>query len=267
MANKDECTAAIQRDAANWFSAKQYVSTGCHLHFHRNLEIFGVIKGKVFASIAGEQQTLEEGQMAVVDGLENHSYEPDGEAEVFCFHIGTYYTGNLYALYPHKRLPFWLLDTQYNLRLYDQIKALIDSAEPVPELKRIGIACQLFSDIIEHYGLVDKPGNVSANNDLVPQIVQYIYDHYSEHITLDVLSKKFYISPKALSKKLKKHLNVDFRVFVNDIRVQRVIQMRDDPGNQGKSLSQIAAACGFTNMATFYRSYERNYKSRQLDKK
>ncbi len=266
LTNHEEYQNEMRRDDARSFFAEQYISSGYYLHFHRNMEIYGVVSGKVCVTIAGQQRILESGQMAVIDGLENHSYEINGRAEVFFFHIGTTYVSSLYSLYPKKRLPYWLTDIQYNQRLYGQIKPMIDSLEPIPELKRIGIACHLFSDIIEHYGLVDKVGNVSTGSSLVTQVVQYVYDHYSEHITLDVLSKKFYISPKALSKKIKKHLNVDFRVFVNDIRVQRAIQMRDDPKNQGKPLSEIAAACGFTNMGTFYRSYERNFKYRKLDK-
>ena len=72
----------------------------------------------------------------------------------------------------------------------------------------------------------------------------------------------FYLSPKALSKRIKNHLNVDLRVFINDVRVQRVVQMMDDPQNQGLSISQLAAQCGFTSMTTFYRSYKRNYRFR-----
>ena len=264
MVNKEERRNEIQRDEANRFSAEQYVSSGYYLHFHRNIEIYGVVKGKVSVTIAGQQASLTDGQIAIIDGLENHSYEIDGEAEVFFFHIGTRYSSKLYSLYPNKRLPYWLLDVEYNEQLYRQIQPLFDQEKNIPELKRFGIACQLFSDIIEHYGMTEKSGNV-GNNDIVTEVVQYIYEHYSEHITLETLSKAFYISPKALSKKIRKRLNVDLRVFINDIRVQRAIQMRDDPQNKGKSLNEIATACGFTNMGTFYRSYERNFKLRKLD--
>ena len=74
------------------------------------------------------------------------------------------------------------------------------------------------------------------------------------------------MSPKALSKKLKKHINIDLRVFISDIRVQRAVEMLDDPQNYGTSINQIAAKCGFSSMATFYRSYERNYSFRELQK-
>lgn len=257
----------IERDEASRFAAEQYVSNGYYLHFHRNLEVYGVVKGKVAVTIAGESMSLTDGQMAIIDGLENHSYEIDGEAEVFFFHVGTRYLRNFLTLYPDKRLPFWLLDVEYNKVLMESInKVMGASQESIPELKRIGIVSQLFSDIIEHYGMLDRAGSAGRDNDLITQIIQYIYEHYNENITLETLSKVFYISPKALSKKIGKRLNVDLRVFVNDIRVQKAVQMLEDPKNKDKTLNDIVALCGFNNMGTFYRSYERNFKLRKLEK-
>jgi AraC-like DNA-binding protein len=254
----------IEQDDPARFVANQYISKGYYLHFHRNVEIYGVVKGTVSVSIAGQQQILTDGQIAIVDGLEYHSYEIDGEAEVFYFHIGTRYMNNLHGLYPKQRLPYWLMDAEFNQVIYERIRSIMESQETVMELRRIGIVCQLFADIIEHYGTVEKIGNILQDKDIVTQVVQYIYEHYQEDITLETLSKRFFISPKALSKKMKKLVNVDLRVFINDIRVQRAMEMWDDPKNRGKSIHQIAAQCGFTSMATFYRSYERNFKFREL---
>ena len=267
MVKDDERQNEIARDDASRFVAEQYVSNGYYLHFHRNLEIYGVVRGKVAVTIDGEQKILTDGQIVIVDGLENHSYEIEDNAEVFYVHIGTRYLGNLRMLYPKKRLPCWLLDAEYNQKLYNRIVPVLGKVESIPELKRIGIICCLFSDIIEHYGTIEKLGNVRENKDGITQIVQYIYDHYWEEITLETLSKQFYLSPRALSKKLKKHINVDLRVFVNDIRVQRAVEMLDDPQNRGKTINQIATQCGFSSMATFYRSYERNYSFRKLEEK
>lgn len=257
----------IEQDQASRFAATQYVSNGYYLHFHRNLEIYGVVSGSVVVTIAGQQQILTDGQIAIVDGLEDHCYEIDDKAEVFFFQIGTRYLSHLRSLYPQKRLPYWLMDVDYNKVIYERIRQVLEASDTLTELRRIGIVCQLFSDIIEHYGMIDKVGNVRQNKDIVAQVVQYIYDHYQEDITLETLSKRFFVSPKALSKKIKKRVYVDLRVFVNDIRVQRAMEMWDDPQNYGKSIHEIAAQCGFSSMATFYRSYERNFKYRVLEEK
>lgn len=249
----------MERDEASRFAGMHYMSVGFYPHFHRNMEIYGVVKGSVVITIAEQKRVLTDGQIAIISGLENHSYEINGRAEVFFLHIGTRYLNNFSTIYPKKRLPRWLMDAQYNQRIYQRINNVLNEKETISELRRIGITCELFADIIEHYGTLDERYANRQDNEIVSEIVQYIYDHYQENITLESLGKIFYMSPKALSKKLKKRLNVDLRVFVNDIRVQMVIQHRNDPQYKGKTLQQIAMLCGFTSMSTFYRSYERNY--------
>lgn len=259
MANVVREQSEFERDEASRFSGMQYMSVGFYPHFHRNIEIYGVVKGSVIITVAEQKRVLTDGQIAVINSLENHSYEIYEKAEVFFLHIGTRYLNNLSAVYPSKRLPRWLLDVQYNQRIYRRIAEVITAEEPISELRRIGIACELFSDIVDHYGIVNEIYTPRRDSEIVTEIVQYIYDHYQEHITLESLGKVFYLSPKVLSKKLKKRLNVDLRVFINDIRVQMVMQMRNDPQYKEKTLQQIATSCGFTCMSTFYRSYERNY--------
>lgn len=255
----------MEKDKPSRFVAEQYISHGYHMHLHRNLEIYGVVKGKVLATVAGECKLLSEGQMVVIDGLENHGYEIQDEAEVLYIHIGTRYLKNFFSLHPNKRLPRWLMDVEYNQILYERIQKVVGiPQEGLAELKRVGITCQLFSDIIERYDMWEKADIAESDHDLITNVIQYIYEHYSEHITLETLAKEFYVSPKALGMKLRKKLNVDLRMFVNDIRVQKVVQMRENPQYKGRPLADIASMCGFNDMRTFYRSYERNYGSRKI---
>ena len=259
MANIVRAQSEIERDEASRFAGMHYMSVGFYPHFHRNLEIYGVVKGSVVITIADQKRVLTDGQIAIINSLENHSYEINGRVEVFFLHIGTRYMSTLLTTHPKKRLPRWLMDAQYNQRIYQRISEVINEKETIPELRRIGIACQLFSDIIEYYGTAEEKYAPRQDSEIVTEIVQYIYDHYQENITLKSLGEVFYMSPKALSNKLKKRLNVDLRVFVNDIRVQMVIQLRNDPQYKEKTLQQLATMCGFSSMSTFYRSYQRNY--------
>ena len=246
MANIVREQSEIERDEASRFAGMHYMSVGFYPHFHRNLEIYGVVKGSVVITIAGQKKVLTDGQIAIINSLESHSYEISDRAEVFFLHIGTRYMSNLLSVYPKKRLPRWLMDVQYNQRIYQRISQVLEEKEAIPELRRIGIACQLFSDIIEHYGTLEEKYAPRQDSEIVTEIVQYIYDHYQENITLESLGEVFFMSPKALSNKLKKRLNVDLRIFVNDIRVQMVIQLRNDPKYKGKTLQQLATSCGST---------------------
>lgn len=257
-----------ERDYASQFNAEQYISTGYYLHSHRNMEIYGVVKGKVSVMISGERKLLTDGQIAIIDELENHSYETDGEAEIFYVHIGVRYLKDFLSAYPEHRLPRWLTDAEYNQIIYKRVLQIIEmSKQSISELRCVGITCELFADIIERYGTVDKKRISKEDDDLITEIVQYIYEHYNENITLQSLSKIFFVSEKTLSKKISSRIHVDLRVFVNDIRVQKAVMMMDDPANKDKTLNDIVELCGFNNVRTFYRSFKRNFKYRELDKK
>lgn len=251
----------IQRDYDSRFVAEQYISEGYPLHFHRNLEIYGVLHGKVEVKVAGELKVIEDGQFAIINGMESHSYGIVNESEIFFFHIGSQYLKNFYILYPNQFLPHWLLDKEYNEKLYNYIKTeVIDAGPSMSDLKKLSIVGYLISNIIEHYGTVDRHNISKKDGELIDRIIQYVYEHYNENISLKMLSEKFFISPKALSKKISNTLNEDFRMFVNDVRVQKVVEIMNDPNNINKNLREVVEKCGFVNMNTYYRSYARNFK-------
>ena len=95
MANIVRAQSEMERDEASRFAGMHYMSVGFFPHFHRNIEIYGVVKGSVVITIADQKKVLTDGQIAIINSLENHSYEIDGKAEVFFLHIGTRYLSNL----------------------------------------------------------------------------------------------------------------------------------------------------------------------------
>ncbi|MCM1532803.1 MAG: AraC family transcriptional regulator [Ruminococcus flavefaciens] len=243
--------------------AHKYRESNVGLHFHRNLEIYGVVEGEVLVTIAGDTKLLSSGQMAVVNCMESHEYKMFDDAEIFFIHIGTDFLSLFSSLYKNKLLPRWLPDTEYNKILYSQIEPLcvpwFEPAKEIPVIKKHSISSNIIADIIAKYGL-SNGGYDSKSRDLIEQVIQYIYDHYNEDITLTSLASKFYIEPKVLSKKLSRCIGVNLRMFINDIRVQRAMQMLAEPDMEGKTKKEIAQMCGFKNMETFYRVYNRNSK-------
>lgn len=235
------------------------------LHFHSDIEVYGVLKGKALVSIAGERKLLTEGEFAIINQFENHCYEADEEIEMLVFRIGVKYLRYFFSLYPNKKLPRWLKDVQFNKLLNEDIKNILDATnDNISELRKAGNVCHIVSSIIEHYGLMDKSEKTESDRDLVTEVVEYIYEHYHEDITLENLADRFHMSTSALSKKLSSRIGMDLRRFVNDIRVQNVVQMLDDPENKDKTINEIAFLCGFSSMSTFYRCYKRNYSLHKL---
>lgn len=262
--DKVSSTLEMDRDYSTRFIAESYVSDGYFMHFHRNMELYGVIDGMVNVVICGESKILTGGQMAIINGLESHSYEIAQPAEIFYFHIGTEYLRLLHTIFDGKKMKRWLEDSEYNKRIFEKIREVINCKEEISEIRRYGIVYNILADIVEHYGVEEEPAFKLDSDDKMVEVVQYIYDHYRENLNLESLSAHFGFNPVAFSTRFNKYVKTDLRVFINNVRVQMAVQLMEKKDNRSKTISEIAKECGFTTMMTFYRSYKRNFKFRKL---
>lgn len=258
---KDE----VERDYSDRFICEIYNSSGYYMHFHRNLELYGVVKGQVNVTIDGDSRILTDGQIAVINGLESHSYENAENADIFYMHIGTEYMRLLHGILDGHKMERWLMDAEYNQKIFQVIREIAGQGEQISELRRYGYAYMIFADIVEFYGTRDGESFRLNADDLMVEIVQYIYDHSTEDLNLNTLSSHFGISPQAFSHRFNKYVKTDLRAFINDIRVQKVVQLSEKKENRGKTIMELARECGFVSQMTFYRSYKRNFRFHKID--
>lgn len=256
--SKTQLQYEIERDYSSRFEADEYLSEGYYLHFHRNFELYCVVKGEVYVTISGDRMLLTDGQMAFVNGLEGHSYEVREPAQIAYFHIGTNYIEPFIRLFEHKRPSRWLLDEAYNKKIYAIIHDVAEHGKAMSELMRTGKACEILALIIDRYGTNDE-SVLYLGGEEISDIVQYIYDHCTEELTLKSVAETFHMSPLVLSRKFSKYIKTDFRIFVNDVRVQEVMHRLNGEEGKTHSLMEIVSRCGFGSLATFYRTYKRNF--------
>ena len=245
------------------FSVERLVNSGQYIHFHSHMEIYMVVKGSASFTISGENRLLTAGQLAIADKYENHSIETEGQTELLILPVESGMLITFSCLYPNKKLPRWLMDQSINYKLSAHIESIEEYAKQAKneqsQLRLAGMIYAMLADVIAHYPLESTSQAAEHDMELVAKVSQYIYEHYNERITLETLADAFHISPTVLSRKLKKSLGVDFRIFVNDLRVQKVMQMLNDPSQKGRSVYDIALTCGFKSMSTFYRCYKRSF--------
>lgn len=256
-----------ERDYGSRFKAERYSTDGFMLHFHRNTELYCVNHGEVSVLINGENRVLRDGQACVINRLESHSYEVGAPADITYFHIGVQYMDVFYRAYPKNEPARWLMDAEYNTaHLYPLLQNVCEKADGMGELDKIAVTSAILSAIVKYYGFGGKAHvehRHSAYN--ITDVVQYIYDHYDDkELGLQKLADTFGYSPKTLSALITQYLDVDLRVFINDIRVQKVVYMYYDPENRGETLSSLIERCGFVSKTTFYRAYNRNFKFKNI---
>lgn len=141
------------RDAAERFIAERYVSDGFYMHFHRNVELYCVCRGEVIVTVNGESKVLTDGQMALISGLESHSYEVDENADIAYFHIGTKYTAPFKKLYGKKVPARWLLDAEYNEKnIYPVVEKVMRDGDGMTELECVCYGNLALARIVNKYG-------------------------------------------------------------------------------------------------------------------
>lgn len=265
--NENQLQYEKLRDTRNRFVAERYNSNGFYYHFHMNPELYCVINGSVTVTIDGDSRRLTNWEMALVSGLESHAYGINGYSDIAYFHIGTAYTEPFRKIYGGTAPARWLTDKKFNQQeIYPIVEQVIKHGHGMSELEKVSYANLLLARIINQYGVKnDRSYFVSTEREnSVSEIIQYIYDHSDEDLNLNTLSKQFNCAPQSLSRKLSKYIKTDLRVFINDVRAQKVIQLLNDDRYNDMSLMEIVSYCGFNSVSTFYRSYHRNFKYMEL---
>lgn len=77
---------------------------------------------------------------------------------------------------------------------------------------------------------------------VILQVVAFINKEYSQHITLDLLHKKFYVSKNTLCKQFQKQMGCSLIQYVTHTRINKA-KMHLSTTN--KKISEIAELCGF----------------------
>lgn len=119
------------------------------------------------------------------------------------------------------------------------------------------------SNLLIHY-IVKAYGTESAKKSskkfIFSEIIQYIYDHYAEDLSLTSLSEQFSYAPRSLGHLFSKYIKMDIRNFINSVRVEKVLEKKEYPENSNKTILDLAFECGFNSASSFYRAYQKNYK-------
>ena len=251
-----------QRDHADYFHAEKYLSDGYYAHFHRNAELYCVYEGAVTVTIGKNEYALRAGEGVFIDSLQVHSYLCDEKAEIGFVLFGETFMQPFHKTYPNMAPPVLLNDREANKPLLDHLSSIGDRKFHFDTLEAYAHTSMLLHHIVSAYGIVPAQEDRKSSDFIITNIIQYIYDHADEDITLTSLAEQFGYNRMSVSHLLSKYIHIDLRNFVNDIRVQKVIALQTLPENKNVSTLELASRCGFKSVSSFYRAYKRSLENR-----
>lgn len=120
--------------------------------------------------------------------------------------------------------------------------------EPCPDdsLCRTILAPMLI--LLRKYCQDDRPFWMVQDNPVASDILAYIYRHYSEEITLEHLSQRFYMSAGHISHLLQKEFQVSPINYLIDVRFSKAKALLI---NSSMSIPDVAYTVGYNNPAHF----------------
>ena len=247
------------RDHPDYFHIEKYLSDGYYAHFHRNPELYCVYAGSVRVSVGKNEYPSTSGDADFINSLQVHSYLCDEKAEIAFVLFGEQYLQPFRQPYPNQSIPAFLNDKNANRALFAYIEKYGDRKSDFAPLEAFAHTSIILHMLVSAYGTAERPDPQKKSADFViADIIQYIYDNSANEISLESLAEHFGYSPMTLSHLISKHVKIDLRNFINDIRVQKVIAMQAQPEYKNVSTLELASLCGFKSISSFYRAFKRS---------
>jgi two-component system response regulator YesN len=110
---------------------------------------------------------------------------------------------------------------------------------------------QVFGEFFNRLGLLLSMDD--TQRDEISIVVEYIENNYAEDLRLASLASLVHLSPSYLSRLFKQRTGKSLSGYINEIRVENATERLR---NTDMDLQDIAFACGFASMSSFYRVYK-----------
>lgn len=87
----------------------------------------------------------------------------------------------------------------------------------------------------------------------ITSIVSYIDTHYSEDLCLEDLAQQYNTSAKYLSKRIKQYLNIPFKEYLTQLRIDKAKELLE---TTNITINELYSAVGFQNRGAFTRAFK-----------
>lgn len=136
-------------------------------------------------------------------------------------------------------------------QLHTEGRKLEEAIQKVYELPSIQAVLQMVEECIYH---LEKhiSETKSGSRDEVAKAKSYIYEHYNEDISVEVLADLVYLSPGYFSYIFKKETGVNLSRFVRMYRIEKAKELLE---NTNMKIVQICSETGFSNVSYFCKNF------------
>lgn len=224
-------------------------------HYHDYYELYYLETGERYHIIRDELYLIHGGQFVLfAPYVMHHSY---GDQDIAFRRIVLYFKPTeicseelLKALSEDSGV--YRTDTRSRYSVHQLLKMLLDAQDDSKPYHNeyMNTLLNLLLLAIERQFSKPEPHEKQTR---IGQVIDYIHKHYDEKITLESLSRDFFVSPYYLCREFKRFTN---RTIIQYINVTRIMNAQRKIMETPKSITEIANITGFSNVTHFNRVFK-----------
>lgn len=104
--------------------------------------------------------------------------------------------------------------------------------------------------IFRSYGVIDT--TYRNETQVIPQVIRYITEHFSEPLTLEDIAAEFFVSKSYLNRHFKAYTNSTVYAYIMALRLTHARRML----REGIPAVEAGRECGFSDYSTFYKAFK-----------
>lgn len=236
-------------------------------HWHTSVEIFIVFEGELFFYLDEKEHLLKEGEFLIINSNEVHSIEAPDENHTVVLQIPlklfeNYFTAQRFIRFSQAmKSENGELESQdaYFAELIQEMYQLYAARDLGYELRICSLFYEIMYLLVKNYRETEAAeGEIrhSRKLDVLSKITTYMREHYTEDLKLSQVASIFGYSAEYLSRLFVKHANVNFKTYLQDIRMGYAYR---ELLNTDNTISQIAQKHGFCSSRAFTKEYQKRY--------
>lgn len=232
-------------------------------HFHQELEILYLMDGTLNVSQDGRDYTLQKDDVLVVNC--NHTHALHGAGELTLLQVQVSYA-LLEEIAPGGSVLFFCNSAADAYHPYGEVRRIMrqlllsyaGARRHSPAL-RYSYIYALLDLLVEHFRRAPEPAagdRPPQEEERVQAVIAYVNRNFREPVNLGKLAEQMYLSTSSLSRLFKRSMGCYFADFVNHVRLNHAVQ---ELAATDKTVTRIAADCGFTSLAAFNKQFQAAY--------
>lgn len=242
----------------------KFKENGTNSHHHHFYELVYVLDGSAEQNIAGVKATVKKGDYYIIDYNTVHSYSNCRDFRIInCLFKPEFIDKTLKGCDNFSKLiTNYLIHFNYSILskipannvFHDEngsIKMLFEAIYHESEQVKGGyvelMRCYLIEIIVLSLRSIHLPYRIQTSK-VTHNIIQYIRDHYAEHITLSSICSQLNFTVPYISKKFKEDTGLTFQQYLQNVRIEQSCRLLSETD---KKITEIAHDVGYGDIKFF----------------